>query len=177
MNKVRSFVSTILLCVILNAEGVERQNKNDKGLEGVIDGWGIGLGVTINNGSQKSIDDAQIVNGVVRITRERQVTPRLMVEAHSYFNATSTFGCFIALQTGGSQIIDAIGAGLLFTSKASDYSKLKCIHWGFGVSNVFNSRVLGDGLHENQPLPPGETQIRYKETNRVGVLLFVSTSF
>lgn len=47
--------------------------------------FGIGLSVSAKLGSEKSIDEAQLVNGIVRVTSERQVTPRLMLERHWYF--------------------------------------------------------------------------------------------
>jgi hypothetical protein len=48
---------------------------------------------------------------------------------------------------------------------------------GVGVLYDMNVRTLGDGIVENQPLPAGETEIRYKERSQSGLMILSSYSF
>ncbi len=48
---------------------------------------------------------------------------------------------------------------------------------GIGVLYDLNVRVLGEGVVANQPLPPGETEIRYLEEEQSGLLIMTSYSF
>jgi hypothetical protein len=51
--------------------------------------------------------------------------------------------------------------------------------WNFGIGLRVDpkAQVLGDGVVANQPLPAGETAIRYKTEPRPGVMLLSSFSF
>jgi hypothetical protein len=51
--------------------------------------------------------------------------------------------------------------------------------WNFGVGLRIDphAQVLGDGIFANQPLPAGETAIRYKNEPRAGIMLLSSFSF
>ena len=48
---------------------------------------------------------------------------------------------------------------------------------GVGVVVDPDTRVLGDGIVANQPLPAGETEIRYLEEMQTGLLILASFSF
>jgi hypothetical protein len=51
--------------------------------------------------------------------------------------------------------------------------------WNFGIGMRIDpkAQVLGDGIFPNQPLPGGETTIRYKTEPRIGLMLLSSFSF
>jgi hypothetical protein len=51
--------------------------------------------------------------------------------------------------------------------------------WNLGVGLRVDpgAKVLGDGIVINQPLPAGETAIRYKTEPRLGVMVLSSFSF
>jgi hypothetical protein len=50
-------------------------------------------------------------------------------------------------------------------------------NFGLGIRVTPKSQVLGDGIFANQPLPAGETVIRYKTEPRYGIMLLSSFSF
>jgi hypothetical protein len=60
------------------------------------------------------------------------------------------------------------------TGKSSSKSS-----WNFGVGLRVDpkAQVLGDGFVPNQPLPPGETAIRYRQEPRPGIMLLSSFSW
>jgi hypothetical protein len=51
--------------------------------------------------------------------------------------------------------------------------------WNFGIGLRVDpkSQVLGDGIIVNQPLPAGESTIRFKTEPRLGLMLLSSFSF
>lgn len=85
-------------------------------------------------------------------------------------------GPFIALQAGEGELVQAVGAGLMFgLRRPGDGSG--SFNLGVGVLYDMNVRTLGDGIVENQPLPAGETEIRYKERSQSGLMILSSYSF
>lgn len=48
---------------------------------------------------------------------------------------------------------------------------------GVGVVFDLNVKTLGDGIHANQPLPEGETEVRFKEKSRPSLMLMFTRSF
>lgn len=139
--------------------------------------FGIGLAVTTNLGRERSIQEAQLVNGIIRVTSERQIVPRLMLEKHWFPSDTFHEGCkckngiFVGVSLlGDKQIMDAIALGYIAGFKPNTDGSSHNLGVGFALQPY--SRVLGDGLSKNQPLPVGETAIRYKETNRTSLIFF-----
>ena len=80
---------------------------------------------------------------------------------------------FLAIQPGSNQIIDAIGAGFMVGMR---YGKDSKTSFNLGVGAVVdpNTKILGDGIEANEPLPGNETEIRYKFTDQWGVLVLFS---
>lgn len=159
--------------------------------------FGVGLSLTVDTGSHDRVKDAEIVDGIVRVTTDENVKARVMLETHYFFTPDNflwirtnrkienknkvadkkTFGVgpFIALQPGTDEIIEAIGMGVMFGFKR-EASETTTGSWNFGVGMVVdpNVQVLGDGFEENKPPPGSETQVRFKETDQWGVLLISS---
>jgi hypothetical protein len=48
---------------------------------------------------------------------------------------------------------------------------------GVGYFADPNTRVLGDGFAPNKPPPPGETQVRYKDVTKSGILVLLTYGF
>ncbi|MDO9298985.1 hypothetical protein [Bradyrhizobium sp.] len=107
----------------------------------------------------------------------------------NYYNCTEVaHGPFVALEVGGGSsakpgadgIISALAMGWMVglrhpgSSGDNNYSSW---NFGLGLRVTPNSQVLGDGVIANQPLPAGETVIRYKTEPRYGVMLMSSFSF
>lgn len=85
-------------------------------------------------------------------------------------------GPFIALQAGEGELVQAVGAGLMFGLRRPGEGS-GSFNLGVGVLYDMNVRTLGDGIVENQPLPAGETEIRYKERSQSGLMILSSYSF
>lgn len=146
---------------------------------------GAGLSLTLDTGSHDRVNDAEIVAGVVRVKDEDNARARIMLESHYFFRPKGNFlgvdegdwgvGPFVAIQPGENDIVSAAGLGLMIGFRRPNESG----SWNIGVGVVFDpdTKTLGDGIRPNQPLPAGETAIRYKERAQKGVVILTSFSF
>lgn len=146
--------------------------------------WGVGLAYTYIQG-KASIDEAEVIDGVIRIKREHKRSAALMLESHYFlekdikkYNTTMGIGPFAAVN-----VIDtegkaprAYGLGLMAGFKRQPDLKDS---WNIGVGYFVDTRVkrLGSGLSEGQALPGTETEIRYKETDSGGFMFMLSATF
>jgi hypothetical protein len=96
------------------------------------------------------------------------------------------WGPFVAVQVGGgtalpkpTDIATAYALGLMVGLRHPNMTTSPTSSWNFGVGVRVdpNTRVLGDGIVANQPLPNQETAIRYKNEPRFGLMLLSSFSF
>ena len=93
-------------------------------------------------------------------------------------------GPFIALQPGSNNIIESVGVGWMFGFKRTAVLKGTeplpvgdSFNIGVGALLDIKQKVLGDGIRANEPLPAGETDIRYRETSQIGAVVIFSYSF
>jgi len=148
----------------------------------------VGISATFDLGENDRVTEAELVNGIVRVTDKDNVRARIMLESHYFFKPKGSFGLtgtsseewgygpFIALQPGTDEIIEAIGFGGMVgfrRGKDSDQS----FNIGLGVVYDPNTQTLGPDIIDGQALPMGETEIRYLEQDQVGLLLLTSFSF
>lgn len=152
-------------------------------------GFGLGLGFTYDLGDNDRIARASLVNGIVRVEQEKNVTGRFLLESHYFFTPPGKLfgleqgrwgiGPFVAVQAGSDPIIEAMGGGLMigFKRGKSDDSKKASFNIGIGVIYDFDERILADGIQANMPLPEGEDAIRFLETEQAGLLLMSSYAF
>lgn len=156
--------------------------------------FGVGISATVDYGANDRVKDAEIIDGIVRVTADNNVNARVMLELHYFFTpgmdmdkendeispltGASDFGWgpFVALQPGTDEIIEAIGLGIMVGWKRKS-SASSSWNLGFGVVVDPNVKILGDGFEENQPPPGNETQVRFKETDQWGLLILGSYSF
>lgn len=162
--------------------------------------FGVGIAFSYDLGRNDRIQEAELVNGIVRVTRSDNVRARMFLETHYFFTPTREdgverlpifglentqtektwgWGPFIALQPGSDSIIDAIGAGFMIgLRRAGEGNEGKdSFNIGLGVLYDLDTKILGDGIVENQPLPTGETEIRFKRRDQSGLLVLSSYSF
>lgn len=147
--------------------------------------FGAGISVTIDFSGIDRVASAEVVNGIVRVTDEEDARARVMLESHYFFTPPGTpfgvaqgnwgIGPFVALQPGTDEIIEAAALGVMIGFKRGNTDQ--SFNVGIGVAVDPNTQVLGEGLRANQPLPVGETQIRYKEESQYGLVLLTSFSF
>lgn len=155
------------------SETDERKEKQEKGIRDFAGlSFGVGIGLTTDREGGPEIENAEIVNGVVRVTEEQEDVPRIMLETHYFFIPKRTFlravevgkwgwGPFIGIQSGEEETIRALAAGLMIGFRKGEDAKNS---WNFGVGRMFETNVkhLGSGIRENEPLPNGETAIRFR---------------
>lgn len=163
---------------------------------------GIGLSFTADLGNIDRISKASVVAGTVRVDDQNDNRARIMLESHYFFtpcnfrlfglrngcdeaekgkfvarpkDARWGIGPFVAIQPGTDNIIDAIGMGIMIGARREGGTQ--SFNLGFGLVVDPDTRVLGDGIIANQPLPMGETDVRYRETSQKGFLILTSFSF
>lgn len=154
--------------------------------------FGIGISFTMDFGWNDRVAEAELVNGIVRVRDENNGIARIMLESHYLFpqQRRGPFGVgagewghgpFVALQPGTNNIIEAIGIGWMMGFRrplpVGEQDTGQSFNIGLGIVVDPNTRILGDGIVANQPLPEGETSIRYKEEMQGGFLALVSFSF
>ncbi|PTQ63627.1 hypothetical protein C8J45_105203 [Sphingomonas sp. PP-CE-3G-477] len=147
--------------------------------------FGVGISFTLDSGDNDRVTEASLVNGVVRVDDEDNGRARIMLESHYFFTPDWQWtglqkgvwgvGPFVSLQPGTDNIIEAIGMGLMFGFRRS--SGKESFNLGFGMIADPNTRVLGDGVFADRPLPNGETEVRFKEEMQRGFLILSSFSF
>ena len=147
--------------------------------------WGAGLGFVLDLEGKEKVGEAEVVNGIVRIRDENDGSAGLMLETHYFFHpghgADNTepgwgVGPFVAVQLGNDELIQTVALGIMFGVRRHERSA-SSFNIGFGLAVDPDAQVLGDGLVANEPLPVGETGIRYKEEAQYGFLIVTSFSF
>jgi hypothetical protein len=186
-------VSLLLAITIVLAGNFAFAADDEKKLEATREfagiNFGVGLTLTIDVGVHDRVENAEVVNGVVRVTEEYNDIPRIMLETHYFFLPKHYFlgmdsvkpnewgiGPFVGIQNGSNEIIEAIGGGVMLGFRRSEMTK-DSFNIGVGFVVDPSAKVLGDGIEENKPLPAGETQVRYKKTSQGGILLITSYAF
>jgi hypothetical protein len=85
-------------------------------------------------------------------------------------------GPFVGLQPG-DDFIDAVGAGVMLGVRADALWDGDAFNLGLGYFADPNTQVLADGFSENQQTPAAETQVRYKDVTKSGIMLLMSYGF
>ena len=155
--------------------------------------FGVSFGMTTDLGSGERVEDAEVVNGIVRVTREANHKPRILLETHYFWEVDAEdavvvvageeirvraadigFGPFAAIQGSDEELLEAFAVGVMVGFRRAESSSFNI---GIGVALDPKVKVLGDGVRANERLPEGETSIRFKEQARWGLLTLVSFSF
>ena len=154
--------------------------------------FGLGFGMTMDFGSARA-DEAELIDGIVRVTKRTNHRPRMLLETHYFWKARTEartvtlggttltidaahigWGPFMAIQTSDEEVVEVFAGGLMVGLKKAGQSSFNI---GFGIALDPSAKALGDGIMPNEPLPQGETEIRFKEEPRWGPLVLVSFSF
>ena len=146
-------------------------------------GFSVGAGITFFPAEDELIEEAEIINGIVRIKREGKAVSRMMLESHYFFildnesNGKWGIGPFVGILTNEDQLLDAFGLGVMVGLRRLGESSSRSLNFGAGWVWDRNCKVLGDGIYANMLLPEGETEIRYKYKTLGGFIVIVSFSF
>jgi hypothetical protein len=124
------------------------------------------------------------------VQTKTQTAPATNADQTSNYSCTEwAQGPFIAVEVGGGTSATPSGSNNPITGYALGWmigfrhptanTTSATSSWNFGVGLRIDphAQVLGDGIVANQPLPAGETAIRYKNEPRAGVMLLSSFSF
>jgi hypothetical protein len=129
------------------------------------------------------------VPGVVRVTRRGKSRPRLLLEAHkfpwtknrkvsgsSFHAAQFGLGPFVAIQSSESELLESFGLGLMGGVRLGDTDKTS-LNFGIGAMLDPNVQTLGQGIVEGEPLPTGETEVRFNMEAKWRLLILASFTF
>jgi hypothetical protein len=140
--------------------------------------WGLGLGFSV--GIEDHFDEAEIVNGKVRVTSDVTQQPRVLFEYHRILSCNNggkdgTRGCgpFVAVAATDNKLLSGVAVGAMYGMKKSQESTEG---FSIGVGAILDAKVrsLGAEFKENEPPPNGETTIRFLKRSRWSFLFYVT---
>ncbi len=146
-------------------------------------GVSFGVGFGISYGFSDAVEEAQIVNNVVRVTKDKREQPRALLEFHKFLRCHNgrvdgTRGCgpFVAVAASQDELLQGVGAGWMWGWKAKAGES---DGFAIGIGAILDAKVkdLGSGFKDGEAPPPGETEVRYEEKSRWSGLLFFTKSF
>jgi hypothetical protein len=162
-------------------------------------GFGVALGLSWNAYGPDIVNNATIdANGIVRVNTRANTAAGFMLESHYYVlprpkkadpitgitppdTRAYGFGPFVAAQPGSSQIISAVGAGLMFGWRRPKGVTPSGFGLGFGYEAIPAAQVLGSEFVNGQKAPVGPDgmplPIRYETQDKGSVLFILSVSF
>jgi hypothetical protein len=143
--------------------------------------WGLGFGFSFS--SDELVDDAVVVNGIVKVKSQKKQQPRAVMEFHRYFWCNKDYtdgkrGCgpFIAVAATADDVLSGVGFGFMYGVKRGD-GENNGFSIGVGAILDGNVRDLAEGFQVDQPLPPGETTVRFEDKARWSALVFGTMTF
>lgn len=156
--------------------------------------FGAGIMANILTGGRTPVESAHVVNNIVRVDEEGRAQVGVVAEFHTLWpmcigKSTSTgkhkiytcgedaaqlgVGPSIGLKLGSNNIIEAIFLGPIFAFRPNPKST-NSFNVALGGIIAPKVKVLGDGIENGQPLPVGETEVRYKKVNKFGYAILLS---
>ena len=187
MKKTISFflivVFLMFVCVLCAQDRSGKANTQNKNAVDDFSGFGFstGIALTFYVGTEKPVEDAELIDGIVRITKENNPRIRIMNETHYFFvidrDGKCGIGPFVGLLSSGEQFIDAFALGGMIGLRRLGEKSSRSLNFGFGWVWDRNVKVLGDGVIANHSLPPGEAEIRFKYKTLGGIFIITSFSF
>jgi len=131
------------------------------------------------------ITSATKVNNIVRVSASQSTNVSAFGEVHNLawsinrHRNSIVYGPFIAVggvSSNGFAVATGVMFGLNKTGSTVNRNNAP-ITVSLGVVFTPGAQKLGDGLHANQPLPMGETDVRYKTITATGLMLAVGSHF
>lgn len=98
------------------------------------------------------------------------------LETRARLSESLGLGPFLGVQFG-DDFVDAVGAGLMLSWRVDTLFPRDQLQLGVGYFADPNTRVLGDGFAPNRAPPLGETQVRYKEVTKSGLMVTLTYGF
>lgn len=129
----------------------------------------------------KRVKKASVIGGVVRVDESSQAQVGFMLEAHKFIssppdsNSRTVHGPFIGIILQDQARVDTAVIGYMWGFR--QLKSTQTLNIGAGISVSPSAQVLGDGIVEGQPLPNGETSVRFKNTTKFGFSVITSFGF
>jgi len=159
-------------------------------------GFGVALGLSTNVTGADIVNNATIdSNGIVRVNTRANTSAAVELETHYYVfpppssgfrNGTDTdnrwygIGPFVSAQPGSSQIIEAVGAGIMLGFRRPKNTQPTGFGLGIGYEAI-PAQVLGSEFVNGKPAPVGPTgqpiPIRYETEDKGALLVILSVTF
>lgn len=149
-------------------------------------GLRLGIGVGFSYAFDDVVSQASVDAGgrIVAETRQRQL-PRVILESHYYglcriasCNAgTFGIGPYVAIVAKSDKLISAFSAGVMFGWRDPLPERSQGLSVGIGAVLDDEVKSLASGFTVGQPLPAGETAVRYETKARWSGILFVTRTF
>jgi hypothetical protein len=160
-------------------------------------GFGLALGLSTNVTGPDIVNNGTVdANGIVRVNTRANTTAGFMLETHYYVfprvtddmlsgakpdNRSWGIGPFVAAQPGSSQIIQAVGAGVMLGFRKPKGSIPSGFGIGIGYEAIPAAQVLGSEFVPGKPAPLGPTgaslPIRYETQDKGSMLIVLSATF
>jgi len=150
--------------------------------------WGIGIGYS--HGFDDIIDEAEIVDGVVRVKKDLTEQPRVIFEFHNYrwchrkgrstgddLPVKTGCGPFAAVATRDDKILSGVAAGWMYGWKTGTGTDATGFSVGVGVIVDSGGKVLGEGFKDGEAPPPGATEVLLKEKAVASGVIFFTRTF
>lgn len=181
------FIAALLVILASVSAAAQQQNTSNGSQNFAGLSFGIGLSFTWDMGDRDRVEEAIIdPNGFVRVTRRNNALARIMLESHYFFTpakwkddsgrAKAGWGPFVSLQPGSNEIINALGAGVMFGFRRGDSGE--SFNIGIGYSVDPSSKVLGAEFVENTAAPLDKDgrpiAVRYTTRDQGGILILTS---
>jgi hypothetical protein len=147
--------------------------------------WGVGVGYS--HGFRNIVDEAEIVDGVVRVRKDLTGQPRVILEFHNYIwchgnramdkQVETGCGPFAAVASRDDKAVSGVAAGAMYGWKTGTGADAKGWSVGLGVIVDSSGKKLGEGYIEGEPPPTGATSVFLVDKSAVSGILFFTRTF
>lgn len=147
--------------------------------------WGLGVGYSY--GFRDIVDEAEIVDGLVRVKKDLTDQPRVIMEFHNYLwchgdrknDRPVETGCgfFAAVASRDDEVVSGVAAGVMYGWKTGTGEDAKGWSVGLGVIVDSSGKKLGAGYVEGEPPPAGATEVFLVDKAVASGILFFTRTF
>ena len=148
-------------------------------------GISFGVGIGASYSGSRRVSEAEVgADGKIRALKTETEEPRVILESHYYgfCNLPSCkagrfgFGPFFGIVAKDDKALSAVAIGGMVGWKDGGESSQG---FSIAVGALLDSNVksLASGFKIGQPLPTGETAVKYEEKSRWGLVIFLTRTF
>lgn len=149
-------------------------------------GIAFGVGVGASFSEDEVVAAAEVAaDDTIQVTVDESAQPRVILESH-YYGFCKTGPCnearfgvgpYFGIVAKDDKLISAISVGLMFGWQTPDDDKSAGFSVAIGAVLDSDVRSLADGFNAGEPMPEGETAIRFKTESRWSTIIFFTRTF